>query len=107
MVMLAVAWPSCFCTALTLAPSRIISEAAVCRRSYSRRSSGSAAGWPCPSSWAMASLAARTAGLKLARHELRLPQRPTTRRGNTKSDGPCGLSARAVRPAGQSQEGAP
>jgi DNA-binding XRE family transcriptional regulator len=27
--MLAVAWPSCFCTALTLVPSRIISEAAV------------------------------------------------------------------------------
>jgi hypothetical protein len=27
--MLAVAWPSCFCTALMLAPWRIISDAAV------------------------------------------------------------------------------
>jgi hypothetical protein len=34
--MLAVAWPSCFWTALTLDPWRIISDAAVCRRSYSR-----------------------------------------------------------------------
>jgi hypothetical protein len=32
-VMLVVVWPSCFCTALTLAPSRMSSDAAVCRRS--------------------------------------------------------------------------
>ena len=44
--MLAVAWPSWRCTALMLAPWRIISDAAVCRRSYSRKSPGNGSGRP-------------------------------------------------------------
>jgi hypothetical protein len=80
-VMLAVAWPSCFCTALTLAPWRIISEAAVCRRSYSRSSSGSGSGRLSGSSPAMAWFAASMAGLKRTGTNFEERTGPTSRRG--------------------------